>query len=79
MQISRGGPICKDNGVYSPLQVLSSPFGWYIGRLFESDDATMNCVGSRESTFYKDKEGAERALLEGTFDRDTEEVLSLYS
>lgn len=44
-------------GEYSPLQVLSSAAGFYIGTLYEEFDAQNTCVwqepGSRDSGYFR--------------------------
>jgi len=74
----RGSPIDKDGGIYSALQVLHAHHKWYIGRLFNSHDGTMAGIGTRESEFYDSREEAEKALVNGEFNRDSEELLKLY-
>jgi hypothetical protein len=77
--ITRGKPIQLDDGIYSPLQVMHSAAGYYIGRIF-TDKNGMEVPGSRETHYYPTREAAENALLSGNFKfRDCWENERLYN
>jgi hypothetical protein len=55
--------VCPECGVDVVLQVCRSAAGWYVG--------TVCVCGpySRESGYYADRGGAERALFDGVYER----------
>lgn len=51
----------------SQLQVLESPAGFYIGRLYLYDEYGDSEPHSRESTYMENREIAENALLNKSY------------
>jgi hypothetical protein len=50
----------SDKGNYSPLQVLRSPAGYYIGTLYTEHGFTE--PGSRDSDYFPTRQAAEKHL-----------------
>lgn len=70
--------IQRDDGFYGPIQVCKSNAGWYLGRIFYSNEG-YNEPGSRESNYFASKELAESALQSKDFAyRDAPENIFLY-
>ncbi len=66
-----------EDGHYSPLQVLHSAAGYYLGRIFESDDGIPE-LGSRESDYFPTEKAAQEALDNGFDWRDASENRLMY-
>ena len=60
-------PIQNSEGTFSPLMVLHSNAGYYLGRKF-TDKKAFEDVGSRESEYFITKKEAEIALETGDFE-----------
>lgn len=68
----------KDNdGTYTKLEVIRTPAGYYIGRIFNGDDGIVE-PGSRESEYFPTSQKALKALMKGFEWRDVAENRHLY-
>lgn len=50
-----------DQGVYTDLQLMRSPAGWYIGTKFRNNEGFVE-PGSRESEYFTTEEEAQHAF-----------------
>lgn len=64
-------------GTYSPVKVLHSNAGFYLGRTYVDKEGFQE-PGSRESDYFRNQEDAQQALVEGFNWRDAPENVFMY-